>query len=68
MEGHDVAVTQDRPQLDPGRPGLPLEVRFGRAARIQELHPEPGGAPAHRLADATGPEDPQRLAAQLHAE
>src|SRR2546426_373384 len=68
MEREHVALAQQPAELDPSGAGGPLELGPRAARRVEDPHPERHRPAAHRLADASGPEQAERPALELDPE
>src|SRR5207249_2077291 len=65
MEREHVALAQQAAELDPSGAGGPLELGPRAARRVEDPQPERHRPAAHRLADASGPEQAERPALEL---
>ena len=68
MQAQDVALPQQRSQLNPDRARLLLELRLPRARRVEQRHAERARAPPNGAADSPCAQQAQRAAPQLQAE
>src|SRR3989449_9060095 len=68
MEREHVALAQQPAELAPSGAGGPLELGPRAARRVEDPHPERHRPAAHRLADASGPEQAERPALELDPE
>src|SRR5438093_11490741 len=62
MEREHVALAQQAAELDPSGPPAPLELGPRAARRVEDPQSERHRPAAHRLADASGPEQAERPA------
>src|SRR2546422_5324612 len=68
MEREHVALAEQSAELDPHGARLPLELGSRAARGVDDPQPERHRPAAHRLADASGPEQAERPALELDPE